>query len=65
VQAVSYARLTVYDQLGREVETLVDGIVAPGGHEVVWTAKNLASGVYFYRLQVGSSSVSRKMLFIQ
>jgi hypothetical protein len=45
-------RLIVYDMLGREVSVLVNERKNAGVHEVKFDATGLASGVYFYRLQV-------------
>jgi hypothetical protein len=44
--------LVIYDLLGREVTTLVEGYTQPGSHEVVWNAANLPSGIYIARLLV-------------
>ncbi|HTY60342.1 MAG TPA: T9SS type A sorting domain-containing protein [Bacteroidota bacterium] len=46
-----FVRLTVFDMLGREIDRLVEGRVAPGTHTAEWHAR-VASGVYFYRLEV-------------
>lgn len=46
-------RLAVYDLLGREVATLVDGVIPAGRHEATLNASGLASGTYLYRLQTG------------
>lgn len=53
--AVSQVTLKVYDMLGREVATLVNGVEEPGHRSVQWNAIGLASGVYFYRLIARSS----------
>jgi hypothetical protein len=58
-------RLAVYDLLGREVAVLVDERKAPGSHEVSFNAAGLASGIYFYRLQSGSQTLSRKMVILR
>ena len=58
-------RLTVYDVLSREVSTLVNELKQPGCYEAVFDGKNLASGVYLYRLQAGSFVQSRKLLLLK
>ncbi|HLX12513.1 MAG TPA: choice-of-anchor D domain-containing protein [Bacteroidota bacterium] len=49
--AKSFLRLTVYNTLGQEVATLIDGVQDAGFHTAQWFANASASGVYFYRLQ--------------
>lgn len=61
----SYVNLTVYDMNGREVENLVSQNHTEGIYEVSFDAKNLASGVYFYKLETPSFSVVKKMSFIK
>jgi len=51
----SQVTLTMYSTLGQKVATLVNGEVEAGYHEVAFNAADLASGVYFYRMQVRSS----------
>jgi hypothetical protein len=57
--------LTVYNVLGKEVATLVNGIQNAGPHSAVFNAANLSSGVYFYTLQVGSNVETKKMILIK
>ncbi|MGH2575341.1 MAG: YCF48-related protein, partial [Ignavibacteria bacterium] len=44
------AKIVVYDVLGREIETLVKSLLQPGTYEIIFEAKDLSSGIYFYRL---------------
>ena len=57
--------LAVYDLLGREVVTLVDKRQVPGEYTVSFDAGELASGVYFIRLQASSEVLLRKMLLVR
>ena len=56
--------LKVFDVLGREVTTLVNGEQESGTHIVQWDAKDMASGVYLYTLRSGSYTQTRKMMLI-
>ncbi|MBN1886050.1 MAG: T9SS type A sorting domain-containing protein, partial [Candidatus Krumholzibacteriota bacterium] len=57
--------LKVYDVTGREVATLVDGNRPAGEHAVTFEATNIASGIYFYRLNAGEFSATRKMILLR
>ncbi|MCU0454440.1 MAG: cohesin domain-containing protein [Bacteroidetes bacterium] len=46
----SRVSVTIYDQLGREVSTLVNGLLGAGMHEARWDASGMASGLYFFRI---------------
>lgn len=61
----SHVLLTVYNTLGQQVATLVNGDVDAGYHSVQFNANNLASGVYFYRLQAGSFVETRHLLLLR
>jgi hypothetical protein len=60
-----YARLTVYDLLGREVATLVDGELRAGEHVARFETGGRASGIYLYRLEAGAYSATRRMLMMK
>ncbi len=63
---VSNVRLDVYDMLGRRVATLVNNDAhAAGYHTVIFDASRLSSGVYIYRLQAGSTTITRKLTLIK
>ncbi len=61
----SHVTLTVFNTLGQQVATLVQGEQEGGFHEAVFDASGLSSGVYLYRLQPGSTMLTHKMLFIR
>lgn len=58
-------KLLIFDILGNEVAVLVNEIQTSGEYKVSFNASNLASGTYFYRLQVGDYSQTKKMLLIK
>jgi len=60
-----HVRLSVYNILGQEITTLVNEEQNAGYQSVVWKAGNVASGVYFYRLQSASFVQTRKMLLLR
>jgi len=52
----------VYDILGREVATLIDGETAAGSHQLKFNAAGIPSGVYIFRLETGNHSAAIKMV---
>jgi hypothetical protein len=62
---VSHVTLKVYDLLGREVATLVDGVEEAGYKAVRFNAGGLSSGVYLYQLKAGGFVASRKLLVLK
>ena len=61
----SYVSLKVFDLLGNEVATLVNGTKQPGNYAVSFDAKNLASGVYIYQLKADGFKASRKFVLLK
>jgi len=57
--------LKVFNVLGQEVATLAHGVLAAGQHSVTFNAKNLSSGIYFYRLNAGSRVDIKKMVLMK
>jgi YVTN family beta-propeller protein len=62
--------LAVYDLAGRRVRTLVNGWREPDRYEAVWDGRDdegrrVSSGIYFYRLEAGKHSRTRKMLMVK
>lgn len=57
--------LRVYDMVGREVATLISREQAAGNYSVSFDASQLSSGMYLYRLDTGSTTITRKMMLIK
>ncbi len=57
--------ITIYDYLGREVTTLVNDYKTAGKYEVVFDATRLSSGLYFYKINAGRFSVTKKMMLVK
>jgi len=57
--------LKIFDILGREVATLIDEYKPAGTYEIEFNASGLASGVYFYRLQGGDYTATKKLLLLK
>ena len=68
--AAADVRLRVYDAAGRLVRTLVDAREGAGAHDVIFDGRDdaghpVASGVYFYRLEAGTATQTRKMVLLK
>ncbi|MEX0779816.1 MAG: CBM35 domain-containing protein [Balneolales bacterium] len=63
--AKSHVSLRIYDLLGREAASLVDGQMREGTHEVSFDASPLSSGVYIYRMEAESFTRTRQMMLIK
>jgi len=65
----SNVKLKVFDVLGNEVSTLVNNFINAGEHKIDFNfnnlAKNISSGVYFYRLEAGSFIATKKMIYLK
>jgi len=60
-----FVSLNVFDALGRDVSNIVSEDLAAGKHSVRWNAGELPSGVYFYRMQAGSYTETKKLLLLK
>ena len=61
----SYVKLRVFNILGKEVTTLADGFQSAGNHSANFLATNMASGVYFYRLEAEGYTAMKQMLLVK
>ncbi len=57
--------LKVYDVLGRETATLVDGVQQAGSYRTVFNGAHLSSGLYFYTLTAGGRSETKRMMLLK
>ena len=61
----SNVKLSVFDLSGKEVAVLVNGYKNAGTYAVSFSAENLSSGVYYYKIAIGGFSQTRKMILIK
>ncbi len=65
VSNAQFVSLKVYDVLGNEIATLVNKQKLPGYYSVFFDARNLASGIYIYKLTAGKFISSKKLILIK
>lgn len=70
LEARSSVTLSVYNLIGEKVTDLVDRNLSAGTYQVRWDGKDkngreVATGIYFYRLNAGQASITRKMLLLK
>jgi flagellar hook assembly protein FlgD len=62
--------IAVFDILGRKVRTLVNETLSEGSHSIIWDGRNesgqsLASGIYFYRMQLKGHVQTKRMILLK
>lgn len=65
IPASGFSSLKVFNQLGKETTTLVHKELSSGSHSFHWNAENFPNGIYFYRLNSGTRSETKKMLLLK
>lgn len=60
-----FASLKIYNAIGQEVSTLINGIINAGSYQKVFNAKDLPSGIYFYKFVTENFSEVKKMSLIK
>jgi predicted GH43/DUF377 family glycosyl hydrolase len=60
-----FVELKIYNILGEEISTLVSKKLNQGNHTYTFVGNNLASGVYYYRLEAGNFVQTRKMIYLK
>lgn len=61
----NFVELKIYDSKGTEVQTLINNFQNEGEYEISFDAKNLASGIYYYKLSAGNFSDTKKMILLK
>ncbi len=62
---LGFVKLKIYDVLGQEVATLVNEVRPAGAYTVKWNGSSTPSGVYFYRLQAGTFTETKKLVLLR
>ncbi len=65
IASESFVQIKIYDELGREIKTLVNEKMSAGKHTIHFEANDLKSGIYFYQIKVGDFSQSKKMILVR
>lgn len=60
-----HVNLSVYNTIGQEIAVLINENMSAGKHAIPYEPMNRASGVYYYKIQCGNKSYTKKMLFIK
>jgi hypothetical protein len=60
-----YVSILIFDQLGRNVTTLLSKYMRIGSHSIKWNTQGMPSGVYYYRARIGNSIVTKSMILLK
>ncbi len=55
----------IFNITGQLIETLINGNIESGKHEVIWDAGNLPSGIYFVQLKSGEKTITQKLTLLK
>ena len=61
----SPVNISIYNLLGQKIETLVNKIQHAGHHQIIWNAKDVSSGIYFYKINAGEYTETKKMVLLK
>jgi hypothetical protein len=65
IRTAGFVSLKVFSLLGEEISTLVSGQKMTGEYSVTFSASHLSSGIYYYVLQQGNSTQTKKMIVLK
>ncbi|MGE5811728.1 MAG: T9SS type A sorting domain-containing protein [Ignavibacteria bacterium] len=57
--------IKLYDVMGNYIETIFEGIKSAGDHKLIYNAKSLSAGVYFYKVNTGEKVMIKKMIYLK
>lgn len=60
-----HVKLEVFNILGQRIATLIDGHLDAGFHRIAWSDDGLRSGIYFYRLETGDLTETKRMMLLK
>jgi flagellar hook assembly protein FlgD len=63
--ATEAVTITLYDESGRLVKELVNGIQTAGEYHVTWDAEHLTSGIYLYQMKSAAFTQTRRLMIIK
>ncbi len=59
----TFVRLTIYNSMGSQIETLVSEYQIPGEHKILWSPTGLSAGIYFSRMSYGDKFICDKLIY--
>ena len=65
LKKADFVTIKLYDVLGNEIKTMFSGIQSSGEHSIFFNGSNLSTGIYFYTVKIGSTSISKRMLMLK
>lgn len=60
-----FVKIEIFDLRGRRIEILLSQVRQPGTHRIIWDATGYASGIYYYRIQAGENSRTKRMMYLK
>ena len=65
LKKASNVKLVIFNLIGERIATIIDKEMGAGEHEALFNSKNINSGIYFYKLEAGNYSETKKMILIK
>ena len=65
IPKMGFVKISIYNILGNEIKVLISEEKIPGNYEITFNAKELASGIYFYKIRTGEFSQIKKMTLMK